>query len=43
MKLDGSFMNAIIGLTHLLQRAEPTAEQFERLAKIEASAGHLSQ
>ncbi len=34
-------MNAIIGLTHLLQRARPTAEQVDKLAKIDASAGHL--
>ncbi len=34
-------MNAILGLTHLLQRAVPTPEQSERLAKIDAAAGHL--
>ena len=34
-------MNAIIGLTHLLRRAEPTAEQIERLGKIDAAAAHL--
>jgi PAS domain S-box-containing protein len=34
-------MNAIIGLTHLLQRAEPRKDQAESLTKIEASAGHL--
>ncbi len=34
-------MNAIIGLTHLLQRAEPSPEQVEKLTKIDASAGHL--
>lgn len=34
-------MNAILGLTHLLQRAIPTLEQSERLAKIDAAAGHL--
>ncbi len=34
-------MNAIIGLTHLLQRADPSPEQAERLNKIDTSAGHL--
>ena len=34
-------MNAIIGLTHLMQRAEPTPEQAQRLTKIDASAGYL--
>lgn len=34
-------MNAIIGLTHLLQSAEPTPEQADKLAKIDASTGHL--
>ena len=34
-------MNAIIGLTHLLQRADPRPEQSERLTKITAAAGHL--
>jgi PAS domain S-box-containing protein len=34
-------MNAIIGLTHLLRRAEPTPVQAERLAKIDAAANHL--
>jgi two-component system sensor histidine kinase/response regulator len=34
-------MNAIIGLTHLLQRAEPAPGQSERLSKIDAAAGHL--
>ena len=34
-------MNAIIGLTHLLQRADPTPEQTERLSKINTSAKHL--
>ena len=34
-------MNAIIGLTHLLRRAEPTPQQAERLSKIDAAAGHL--
>ncbi|OHX35595.1 hypothetical protein BJL95_15315 [Methylomonas sp. LWB] len=34
-------MNAIIGLTHLLQAAEPTPSQSERLTKINAAADHL--
>ncbi len=34
-------MNAIIGLAHLLQRENPRKDQAIRLAKIEASAGHL--
>jgi PAS domain S-box-containing protein len=34
-------MNAIIGLTHLLRRAEPTPDQAERLVKIEAAGNHL--
>jgi PAS domain S-box-containing protein len=34
-------MNAIIGLTHLLRRAEPTPDQSERLTKIEAAGNHL--
>ena len=34
-------MNAIIGLTHLLRRAEPTPEQADRLGKIDAAASHL--
>ena len=34
-------MNAIIGLTHLLRRDSPTAEQVERLAKIDTAATHL--
>jgi len=34
-------MNAIIGLTHLMQRAEPPPEQAERLTKIDTSAEHL--
>ncbi len=34
-------MNAIIGLTHLLQRAEPTPVQALRLGKIEVAASHL--
>jgi two-component system sensor histidine kinase/response regulator len=34
-------MNAIVGLTHLMQQAGATPEQAERLAKIDASTGHL--
>ncbi len=34
-------LNAIVGLTHLLRRGAPTPEQAERLAKIDAAAGHL--
>ena len=34
-------MSAIIGLTHLLRRAQPTPEQSERLGKIDAAAKHL--
>ncbi len=34
-------MNAIIGLTHLLRRAEPTPEQADRLDKINEAAQHL--
>jgi PAS domain S-box-containing protein len=34
-------MNAIIGLTHLLRRAEPTPQQAERLEKIGIAANHL--
>jgi PAS domain S-box-containing protein len=34
-------MNAIIGLTHLLRRAETTPEQAERLGKIDTAATHL--
>ena len=34
-------MNAIIGLTHLLRRAEPSPEQAERLGKIDTAANHL--
>ena len=34
-------MNAIIGLTHLLRRAKPSAEQAERLGKIDGAANHL--
>ncbi len=34
-------MNAIIGLTHLLLRAEQTPRQIERLRKIETASKHL--
>jgi PAS domain S-box-containing protein len=34
-------MNAIIGLTHLLKRADPTAEQADRLEKVGTAANHL--
>ena len=34
-------MNAIVGLTHLLHRADPTPKQAERLGKIEGAAAHL--
>jgi PAS domain S-box-containing protein len=34
-------MNAIIGLTHLLRRAESTPAQAERLGKIDSAANHL--
>ncbi|MDD5295641.1 MAG: response regulator [Rhodocyclaceae bacterium] len=34
-------MNAIIGLTHMLRRADPRPEQAERLAKITGAADHL--
>ena len=34
-------MNAIIGLTHLMQRADPTPGQSERLQKIDVAANHL--
>jgi PAS domain S-box-containing protein len=34
-------MNAIVGLTHLLLRGQPTAEQRDRLDKIVESANHL--
>jgi PAS domain S-box-containing protein len=34
-------MNAILGLIHLLQRADPRPEQAERLNKISAAALHL--
>ena len=34
-------INAIVGLTHLLRRAEPTPVQADRLGKIDAAAAHL--
>jgi len=34
-------MNAIIGLAHLLRRAEPTPAQADRLGKIDTAANHL--
>ena len=34
-------MNAIIGLTHLLGRSRPSAEQADKLGKIGAAAEHL--
>jgi len=34
-------MNAIIGLTHLMQRANADAEQADRLHKIDSAATHL--
>jgi signal transduction histidine kinase/DNA-binding NarL/FixJ family response regulator/HAMP domain-containing protein len=34
-------MNAIIGLTHLLRRAEPSPQQAQRLEKIDTAAAHL--
>jgi PAS domain S-box-containing protein len=34
-------MNAIIGLTHLMRRARPTAEQQDWLTKIDSSGRHL--
>ncbi len=34
-------MNAIMGLTHLLRRADPTPQQADRLSKIDGAAGHL--
>jgi len=34
-------MNAIVGLTYLLRRARPTAEQTDKLGKIESAAAHL--
>jgi two-component system sensor histidine kinase/response regulator len=34
-------MNAIIGLTHLLSRADPTPAQADRLGKVDTAANHL--
>ncbi len=34
-------MNAIIGLTHILRRANPTPEQADKLDKIDVTANHL--
>jgi len=34
-------MNAIIGLTHLMQRADATPEQADRLTKIDSASRHL--
>ena len=34
-------MNAIIGLTHLMQEANPTSTQSDRLAKIDKASDHL--
>ncbi|MBI5790381.1 MAG: response regulator [Rhodocyclales bacterium] len=34
-------LNAIIGLTHMMRRAEATAEQAERLRKVDDAAEHL--
>ena len=34
-------MNAIIGLTHLLRRAQPTPEQADWLGKIDTAGNHL--
>jgi signal transduction histidine kinase/ActR/RegA family two-component response regulator len=34
-------LNAIIGLTHMMRRAETTAEQAERLRKVDEAAEHL--
>ncbi|MFO1421711.1 MAG: PAS domain S-box protein [Candidatus Competibacteraceae bacterium] len=34
-------LNAILGLTHLLKREEPTPDQAERLDKLETAARHL--
>jgi two-component system sensor histidine kinase/response regulator len=34
-------MNAIIGLTHLMRRANPTPQQQDRLEKIDGSCRHL--
>jgi PAS domain S-box-containing protein len=36
-------MNAIIGLTHLMARSATTAEQTERLGRIDGAARHLLQ
>jgi two-component system sensor histidine kinase/response regulator len=34
-------MNAIIGLTHLLKRADPSPAQADRLEKVDSAANHL--
>ena len=34
-------MNAILGLNHLLRRGNPSDEQADRLAKVDAAANHL--
>ena len=34
-------IHAVVGLTHLLLRDDPTAAQAERLHKVQSSAGHL--
>jgi len=34
-------MNAIIGLSHIMQRANPTADQKQQLSKIDTAAEHL--
>ena len=34
-------MNAIVGLTHILRRANPTPEQADKLGKIAGAADHL--
>ncbi|KAB2921205.1 MAG: PAS domain S-box protein [Dechloromonas sp.] len=34
-------MNAILGITHLLARENPTAQQAARLAKVDSAAQHL--
>ena len=34
-------LNAVVGLTHLLLRDDPTDSQRERLRKVESAAGHL--
>ena len=36
-------MNAVIGLTHILQRSSKDPEQLDKLAKIQHSASHLLQ